>query len=249
MNQRWAQLTAEHVLSSLDDADEAAYTRHAAQCSSCQHLQRELGATLADLAHILAQVAPPPSLKPAVMRAVVEDDAKHTASVAPIGGERSVSDLTDSWLRSRARHHRLAWIAAAAAAVAVIVGGSIAWNLTDHKQTSVAARCAKAHCLTVALRADGAQVATVMVLDQTAYLQTQGLLATPADHSYVLWRISAGKSPVGVAAVRTQPESEPVKAGTLTVPVSDVTTFALSEENGNSVPATPTDVIAQGNTS
>ncbi len=246
-HERWAELAAGHVLSSLDDADQALYVEHAALCSSCQELERELSATLADLAQVPAQVTPPSSLKASIMRAVIEDDGKHTAPVVSIGGRSPVIDITDVRPGSRKAINKHAWLTAVAAAGVVIAATVVGVNLTGHQQASVATRCAKEHCPTVALRADGHQVATVMVLGKIAYVQADGLPETPRGDSYVLWRISDGQPPVGIAAVRTRPTSGPVKVGSVPVLVSAVTTFALSEENGDSVPAAPTDVIAQGN--
>lgn len=234
-HERWAELAAGHVLSSLDETDEAAYLEHASHCDSCQQLERDLSITLGELATSTTPVTPPPSLRASIMREVLADDENHTAAVVSIGDARRTT-------------RRPTWLVAAAAAAVVIVAGSVAWGLSGHKQASVAARCAKVHCPTVALDADGRQVATVMVLDKTAYLQANGLPATPAGHSYVLWRISKGQPPVGVAALRTTPTSAPVKAGPVAVPISGVESFAISEEPGDSVPAAPTHVVASGTT-
>ena len=240
-HERWAELAAGHVLSSLDEADEAAYLEHSSHCESCRQLERDLSVTLGELAQLPAQMAPPPTLRASIMKAVIEDDEKHTATVVPI-------ESTEKRSPTRPASRKLAWMGAAAAGIAIVVAGSIAWGIGGPKQASVAARCAKVHCPTVALDADGKQVATVMVLDKTAYLQADGLPATPSGHSYVLWRISAGTPPVGVGAVRIRPSASPVKAGAITIPVSAVASFALSEEPGDSVPAAPSHVIAQGST-
>jgi len=240
-HERWAELAAGHVLSSLDDADEAAYLEHSSHCESCRQLERDLSETLGELAQLPAQMAPPPSLRASIMKAVIEDDEKRTATVVPI-------DVADARPHGPTSTRKSVWMAAAAAGIAIVVAGSIAWGIGGHKQVSVAERCAKVACPTVALDADGKQVATVMVLDKTAYVMAEGLPATPSGHSYVLWRISAGKSPVGVGALHTKPSASPVKAGSITVPVSDVASFAISEEPGDAVPAAPTHVIAQGST-
>lgn len=236
-HERWAELAAGHVLSSLDDADEASYLEHSSHCDSCRQLERDLSITLGELAQLPAPSAPPASLKASILQAVIEDDEEHTANVVSISGG---SD--------RSRRRKSAWMGAAAAGIAIVVAGSIAWGVGAHKHASVAARCAQVHCPTIALDADGTKVATVMVLDNTAYLQADGLPATPTGHSYVLWRIAAGSAPVGMAALHTRPSASPVKAGAITVPISDVTSFAVSEEPGDSVPAAPTHVIATGST-
>ncbi|MGH8888188.1 MAG: hypothetical protein ACRDV3_00320 [Acidothermaceae bacterium] len=51
-HERWAERAAAHVLSAIDDAEDARYVEHAAACPACQELERELSATLADLAQI-----------------------------------------------------------------------------------------------------------------------------------------------------------------------------------------------------
>ncbi|MGH8890455.1 MAG: anti-sigma factor domain-containing protein [Acidothermaceae bacterium] len=240
-HERWAELAAGHVLSSLDEVDEAAYLEHSSHCESCRQLELDLSETLGELAQLPPQLAPPPSLRASIMKAVIEDDEKHTATVVPI-------DFASARPPGRASNRKPVWMAAAAAGIAIVVAGSIAWGIGGQKQASVAARCAKVSCPTITLDADGSPVATVMVLDKAAYVQADGLPATPSGHTYVLWRISAGKSPVGVAAFHTGPSAGPVKAGSITVPVSDLSGFAISEEPGDSVPAAPTHVIAQGST-
>jgi anti-sigma-K factor RskA len=85
-----------------------------------------------------------------------------------------------------------------------------------------------------------------MVLNKVAYVQAQGLPATPSGRSYVLWRISGQGQAVPIAAVHTRPTQGPIKAGAMPVPITDVSRFALSVEAGDVVPAAPTDVIAEG---
>ncbi len=82
-HEEWSELAVGHVLSSLDDADEASYLEHAASCESCRELEREFSQTLADLALVAPTVAPPPSLKASIMAAIVEDKP-HSGVVIPI---------------------------------------------------------------------------------------------------------------------------------------------------------------------
>lgn len=87
----------------------------------------------------------------------------------------------------------------------------------------------------------------MIVLDNAAYIDPHGLPPTPAGDVYVLWSISQGKPPVGIAALHTVPTSGPVRAGALTTPIADVSGFAVTEEHGNAVPATPSEhLLAQG---
>ncbi|HXR42255.1 MAG TPA: anti-sigma factor [Acidothermaceae bacterium] len=251
-HEHWAELAAGHVLSALDDGDEAAYLEHAATCATCRELERELTATFADLAHASPQLVPQPSLKASIMNAVADDDAKHTAPVVAIeGGRRSVVDITDGARRTvpvaSTRPRWLSWPAAAAAAVVVLAAaGLISWGVAGGKKATIAAQCAKVHCPTATLQADGRQVGKVMVLDDVAYVEADGLPATPSGRSYVLWRVSGSNAPVGIAAMHTDSSADAVKAGALGVPVSRITAFAVSSEPGDTVPSAPTDVLAQG---
>lgn len=233
----WSELAVGHALSSLDDADEAMYLEHAASCEICRELEREFSETLADLALAAPAVTPPASLKASIMSAIGADEA-HRALVIPI-------DRQGESVRSRTRKLPL-WVAGVAAAVVAIALVAV-WVVPGHKQASVAARCAAVNCPVISLTGGGQSVAAVMVLDDTAYIDPHGLPATPKGDVYVLWALSTGKSPVGVAALRTVPNSGPVRAGTFTTPIGDVSGFAVTEEQGDAVPANPSEhLLAQG---
>jgi hypothetical protein len=236
-HEEWSELAVGHALSSLDDADEAMYLEHAASCETCRELEHEFSETLADLALVAPKVAPPPSLKASIM-AAIGDDESHRAAVIPIdrGGDSA---------RSRARKIPL-WVASVAAAVVVLALVAV-WVVPGHKQASIAARCAAVSCPVITLTGGGQSVAAVMLLDDTAYIDPHGLPPTPKGDVYVLWALSTGKTPVGVAALHTVPTSGPVRAGTFTTPIGNVSGFAVTEEQGASVPATPSEhLLAQG---
>jgi hypothetical protein len=252
----WFELAAGHAMSSLDDADEALYLQHAASCELCRDLERDLSDVLADLAHVPSATTPPSALKASIMAAVRDDDA---GQVIPITGRRDVPEpvgltlvpgsgeaLSPVFTSPRRRRAMPAWIAGVAAAV-VALALVIVWVAPGHKSASVAARCAKVNCPIITLTGAGQSVAAVMVLDNAAYIDPHGLPPTPAGDVYVLWSISKGKAPVGVAALHTVPTSGPVRAATFTTPIADVSGFAVTEEHGDSVPATPSEhLLAQG---
>jgi hypothetical protein len=263
----WSELAAGHAMSSLDDADEAMYIQHSASCDVCRDLERELSYVLADVARATPPITPPPALKESIMAAVREDDDV-AARVIPISGRREVVEpvaLTivggtattsaDSspapalpqlpW-SSRRVGKMPAWIVGVAAAV-VALALVIVWVAPSGKSASIASRCAKVDCPVVTLTGAGQSVATVMVLDDAAYVDPHGLPATPSGDVYVLWSLAKGKAPVGVAALRTVPTSGAVRAGSFTTPITDVSGFAITEEHGNVVPATPSEhLLAQG---
>jgi hypothetical protein len=265
----WSELAAGHAMSSLDDADEAMYIQHSASCDLCRELERELSYVLADVARATPPITPPPALKESIMAAVREDD-EVAARVIPISGRREVLEpvaltivggtattsadsspaaaaaaAAASW-SSRRVGKMPAWIVGVAAAV-VALALVIVWVAPGGKSSSVASRCAKVDCPVVNLTGGGQTVAAVMVLDNAAYVDPHGLPPTPAGDVYVLWALASGKAPVGVAALHTVPTSGPVRAGSFTTPITDVSGFAITEEHGSVVPATPSEhLLAQG---
>jgi hypothetical protein len=259
----WSELAAGYAMSSLDDADEATYLQHAATCTTCRELEHDLSVVLAELAHATPALTPPASLKASIMRAVEEDDSLRRSTTS-IDSHRSIIDLTgagtaggsptspmpsapnvESITARRARKMSPWWAAVAAGVVALALVA--VWVTPRHKQASIAARCAAVSCPVITLTGAGQAVGSVMVLNDTVYVDAHGLPATPAGDVYVLWSLSTtGKAPVGLAALHTVPTSGPVRAAALTTPIGSVAGFALSEEHGDSVPATPTRVLASG---
>jgi hypothetical protein len=234
----WSELAAGYALSSLDEADEAVYLQHAAGCPDCEQLAADLADVVAELAFATPSVEPPASLKASIMRAVVEDDASRVLAPSSLAQRRAQRNA------GKSRLLRPVWAAAAAVVLIAAVSTGIAVRSGSHS-TSVADQCAKVNCPTVALTASGRNVATVMVLNGTAWVAATGLPSTPSDASYVLWRIESG-TPVAVAAFTSTPNEGPVKVGPVTVPVSDVDSLAISQEKGPTLPAAPSNVLAQG---
>jgi anti-sigma-K factor RskA len=259
----WSELAAGHAMSSLDDADEAMYIQHSASCEVCREMERELSYVLADVARATPAITPPPALKESIMAAVREDDDV-AARVIPIAGRREVvepvaltivggtatsvadsSPAAASWA-SRRVGKMPAWILGVAAAV-VALALVVVWVAPGQKSASIASRCAKVNCPVITLTGGGQSVAAVMVLDNAAYVDPHGLPPTPSGDVYVLWSLTQGKAPVGVAALHTEPSSGPVRAGSFTTPITEVSGFAITEEHGNAVPATPSEhLLAQG---
>ena len=259
----WSELAAGYAMSSLDDADEATYLQHAASCTTCRELEHDLSVVLADLAHATPAITPPPTLKASIMRAIEEDDS-HQRSTIPIDSHRPGHRSDRSgYLRQLSRLGRNVCTrgrsigAASAQGAGVVVGGGrggrrrprlvVVWVTPRHKQASIAARCAAVNCPLITLTGAGQPVGAVMVLNDTVYVDAHGLPPTPAGYVYVLWSLSTGKAPVGLAALHTVPTASPVRAGPLRTPIGSVSGFALSQEHGSSVPPAPSArILASG---
>lgn len=241
----WSELAAGFALSALDEADEATYIEHAVSCDACRKLEQDFSEVIADLSLVTAAVTPPASLKASIMRAVLDDEADR-AAVIPLAGRSRRPEHGGASTMSRRVRSMPTWLVGAAAAVVALALVAV-WVVPRHKQASVAARCAAVNCPVVTLTGAGQPLAAVMVLDDSAYIDPHGLPATPAGDVYVLWALSTGASPVGVAAIHTVPGSGPVRAGAFTTPIGDVRGFAVTEERGNAIPTTPSEhLLAQG---
>lgn len=246
----WAELAAGHALSALDDTDEAVYLEHAATCSTCRDLERDLSDVMAELAHLVPAVTPPASLKASIMQSI-DEDASRTAPVIAIAGRRSkrsaIGDTSPLVAVTRSRVLGVPlWMASVAAAV-IAVALIAVWVVPGNKAQSIAARCAAVNCPVINLTDAGQSVATVMVLDDVAYLDPHGLPTTPAGDKYVLWSVPQSGPPTPVAGVSTDPHSGPIRVGAFTAPIATVSGFAVSEEHGTGLPSVPSlPLVAQG---
>ncbi|WP_205473217.1 anti-sigma factor domain-containing protein [Nocardioides sp. SYSU D00038] len=190
-------LSGAYAVDALDDLEKARFERHLAGCEDCRlevDSLREAATLLADT----TMVAPPEGL-----RARVLDQVATVRPLPPVGegpalpgaGERSV------------RRRFTAFVAAAAAVVAIGVGGAVAWDqVNDDAQPS---RVEQVLAAPDAERftqefPDGATATVVRSKELNgAVLVTSAMPAAPSGHSYVLWlqhdevMVPAGVMPEG----------------------------------------------------
>lgn len=78
-----SELAAAHVLSCLEDDDEAAYLEHSGLCARCQQLEREVSGVLRHLVRLTPSVEPGSTLKEKVLLALRDhEDHRAIASIA-----------------------------------------------------------------------------------------------------------------------------------------------------------------------
>ncbi len=151
---------------------------------------------------------------------------------------------------------------AAALALVVAIGGLVASNrsLTEQRDAAAAAaaqgdqvvqmmnaasRPGTPHA--VLATPEGGFVGLVVDRGQGPEMLASGLAPNDGDHTYVLWGL-AGKTPVGLTAFEMS-GSGPVVQSVPSVEASgQFAGFAVSLEPGHAVPATPTQVVASGQT-
>jgi anti-sigma-K factor RskA len=144
----------------------------------------------------------------------------------------------------------------AAAAAALIAGGGIWAGLagTAGSLPPPGASCVRTRgCYVIALKSAVTHrpVAQVMVDKTTASVIPAALKANnPADQIYVLWQVTGSDHPLAVGSfdVRSGAHAR-IRIGALPAPYHDTLAFAVSLENGRTIPAGPSLVLALGQVS
>lgn len=208
----YSELAAAYALSALDGEDRERFEAHLrGGCRECERAVREYGRSLASVAAELPPVAPPPSVKAALMRRI------------GVGERRAWSP----W--------RFAW--AGALAAAALVAGYLGWTLTAleseltqraREVTSLQREIARQQDLLKTLVSPDTQVVALGGLEPSpaargrmwwqrggeGFFVASGLPAAPAGKTYQLWAIAGGTptsagvfdvDPRGTVALRVQP--------------------------------------------
>lgn len=211
----YSDLAAAYALSALDGEDRARFEAHLrGGCRECERAVREYGRSLASVAAELPPVAPPPSVKAALLTRIG-------------AGERRA---WSPW--------RFAWGGAFAAAA--LVAGYLGWTLTAlegelteraREVTSLQQEIARQQQLLKTLISPDTQVVALAGLapspaargrmwwhqEAGGFFVASGLPAAPAGKTYQLWAIAAGTplsagvfdvDPKGSAALRVKPRPD-----------------------------------------
>jgi anti-sigma-K factor RskA len=242
----WDELAVGQALGALEPEDEQAFATHLRECAQCGRTLADMEAATAQLAYGVDAAEPPPALLDSIMSEVRRSER---VAVVPRQAERVIP------LRRRARQWPDApWLATAAAAVLVVALAG--WNFqlrADNaaKSQALAARSGYLSAATdpnakpVVLKpVDTATTARAQVLVQgtRAWLVVDGFDQNDtAKQVYVLWKVSGDQTtPVRTFdVVHDGPNF--IDAGE----VADANTegFAVSIENGRTMPATPGKVV------
>lgn len=207
MNAELHTLTGAYALGALDDAERVAFEEHLHECAAC----REEVASFAELGPLLASdeaVAPPPSLRTSVLagisqtrqlppRVPTHDDAptgevtadEHRVGSTPAPDHGRHADVVP--ITATRRWGRRVSVLAAAAALAV--GGTVAWQATQTEQSSQTdmarlvmdapdARTARAQ-----VQGGGTVEVVRSALMDAAVLVATDLPQTAADKRYQAW--------------------------------------------------------------
>lgn len=257
---RFDELAAGHALYALDPDDEREFLRHAAECPFCQQALAEFADVAAALAEIASPAEPSSQLGPRILAAALTSDPRDDHSGTVRAGQEAAQPGTqpgpDAQVAPLRRRPRPRWLksAAAAAAVAVIAGGTWAGLAASHGSSTPQplAACGHPHaCPQVLLTETTAHrtAARVIVTAGAAWLEPAGL---PADDTarqiYVLWQVTATHAaPLAVGSFDIRPgANQPIRIGSLAAPYPGTKAFAVSIEHGRVIPPSPTHLVALG---
>ena len=121
-------LSGAYAVDALDDVERAEFEQHLAQCAECQDEVASLRAAAVELTHATA-MAPPAGLRESVLRQI-STVRPLPPPTAPDSPEQPAGSGTVTDLGARRRPTPFLWLAAAAAAVALAIGGLV-WSPWD----------------------------------------------------------------------------------------------------------------------
>jgi anti-sigma-K factor RskA len=208
MNADLHHLCGAYAVDALDDAERVAFEQHLAGCADCRAEVAELSAAAHSLG-ALTETTPPPSLRASVLSGISqvrplpplrEDAVAPVADGVPAiaGGHESPepdAGAPDGVVVPLRRRSRVStWLAAAAAAAVIAVGGAVWSPWSDDAGTlspvDQVAAAADAMRVTSTKGQLNAEVAYSRQLGRAA-ITVQGLPPAPDGKTYQLWFVGA----------------------------------------------------------
>ena len=232
MNADLHHLCGAYAVDALDDGERLAFESHLAGCADCAAEVAELTAAAHSLG-ALTETTPPPSLRASVLSGIsqirplppltvaVVTPASDAVTPAPDAVARAVADVAEpvaDVISLRRRVRPGTWLAAAAAAVVITVGG-VAWSPWSDSPASLSAvakvaAAADAKTVSTSKGAMNAEVAYSRQMGQAAII-VEGLPPAPSGKSYQLWFVTAedAMQPAGLLTPSTNGHGEVVLVG------------------------------------
>jgi anti-sigma-K factor RskA len=209
-------LSGAYAVDALDESERAAFEQHLTVCADCRAEVAELSATAHRLSS-LSEATPPPALRASVLQGIgrvrpMPPPSEPTEPVAPtepseaVGPIEPVDPVTSAGGGSGGRvvpfvRRTSTWLAAAAAAVAIAVGGII-WSPWSDQPASPYDQVVAAADATTVTSVKGDTTAKVVFSRQLgrSAISVTGLPSLPDDQTYQLWYADADEEmhPAGV---------------------------------------------------
>ena len=240
MNVETHGLAGAYAVDALDDAERAAFEAHLATCSECRAEVESLRAAASELSS-LSEATPPAALRDSVLSSI-----RSVRPLPPVtGAAEGPSDAEVVPMTRRSLMRPVGWLVAAAAVVAVVVGG-IAWSpwSDDAPPPTVAERVLDAGDATLVERQVGDATAKVVVSRSVgrAVIITDNMPEAPSDKDYQLWlqQPDGTMEPAGLMPHTAAAHSEVVLRGDASAAVG----VGITEEPRGGSPQPTSDPIA-----
>jgi anti-sigma-K factor RskA len=206
-------LSGAYAVDALDESERASFEQHLTGCADCRAEVAELSATAHQLSS-LSEATPPPALRASVLQGIgrvrpMPPPSEPTEPVGPpepVEPSDSVEPVTAAGGGSGGRvvpfvRRTSTWLAAAAAAVAIAVGGII-WSPWSDQPASPYDQVVAAADATTVTSVKGDTTARVVFSRQLgrSAISVTGLPSLPDDQTYQLWYADADEvmHPAGV---------------------------------------------------
>ncbi len=243
------ELMGAYALDALigDEAD--AMRVHLASCAEHAAKGAELRAAASGLYALAEPVAAPPALRSRILASIAETPQERPGSAASVA---AAAPVRFEGRRDRAPRARLQWapsrsmFGALAAAVIVLVGGLIAWNVVlmnrlDRGDAERFARSAPAvHRLEV--RGPSGTGAVVYFGDEKrAVVVLDGVEALDSNMTYQMWTLGAGGEPTSAGLLATDAGGR--ARSVVDIDAAAVSGFAVTIEPAGGSPAPTSDPV------
>lgn len=234
MDERTYDLAVLYVFGELSAEEKTAFESRLYADAEMQTEVRELRETTGSLAALLPPVAPPDSVKQAVLR-----------EIQPVPIEQPP-------MQNAAR---FVWIPWAIAAIFLICASLLffEWSALSHKmsQTQASEKFAKLDLKVLQATKAGTPNSIVLVAwnekAQTGTLKVSNLPPPPANHDYQLWIIDpAEKAPISAGVIRTSFKTPKEVRFHPVQPVKEAANFAISVERKGGVPHAKGPIVMVG---
>ncbi len=205
-------LIGPYITDALDGDERDSFELHLESCADCRGEVLDLQETMAEMS-ALHEVAPPPDLRSSILSAIsatpmlpagtptVTQDAPHTAE-APSRAELPSNVVTPDF--SRSSRPVITWLAAAAAFLAVALGGVTVWQQSELRSVQ-AADAQRVELLAAAdlqisrTSLDGTDLTYLVSQSRgEAIIASSGFPAPGAERSWQVWVID-GDAPQSAA--------------------------------------------------
>ena len=200
-------LSGAYAVDALDESERAAFEQHLTVCADCRAEVAELSATAHQLSS-LSEATPPPALRASVLQGIgrvrpmppPSEPTELVERVTPVEPVTAAEGGSGGRVVPFVRRTST-WLAAAAAAVAIAVGGII-WSPWSDQPASPYDQVVAAADATTVTSVKGDTTAKVVFSRQLgrSAISVTGLPSLPDDRTYQLWYADADEEmhPAGV---------------------------------------------------